>query len=119
MSDTLFLVSSDASDAEQLACSLRDRGWHVDTETKSCTNACYRIGQTRPFVVVISLEFEPDAACDLACTLSVAASTRDIPIVFVGGERSDMEAARKVAPRARFVDASHVAWEIKQLSLRS
>lgn len=118
MAERLFLVSANASEAEQIACSLRDRGWHVDTETRDSADACWRISQTRPFAVLISLDFEPECACDLACALSVASMTRDIPIVFIGGTPEDQESARKVALSARFVDVASVPWEVKQLSMR-
>lgn len=118
MSDRLFLVSGRPSDAQQIARSLRDRGWHVDTETRDNAEACWRISQTKPFAVLISLEFDAQCGCDLACALSVASVTRDIPIIFVGGTREDIDMAMKVAPQARFVDASNVPWELKQLSMR-
>ncbi len=119
MSERLFIVSADPSFAQQLARPLRDRGWQVDTESRDSADACWRISQSNPFAVVISLDFEPQCACDLACALSVASVTRNTPIVFVGGTAQDREAAVLAAPQARFVEAANVAWELKQLSMRA
>ena len=116
--DHLFVLSNNAIEAESLAAPLRDRGWRVETSFRDPEVTRSRIEERAPLAVVISLRFDADAACDLACALSVASTTRDVPVVFVGGEPADIEAARKVAPHARFVDPAHVAWEVKRLSLR-
>ena len=116
--DHLFVLSTDAVVAQALAGPLRDRGWTVETECGDADTACERIRTHEPMAVVISLEFSEERDCDLTCALSVATAVGDVPIVFVGGTPDVIDAARRVAPRARFVDASHVAWEVKQLSMR-
>lgn len=117
MPERLFIVSGSAIDAERLARPLRDRGWDIEVETQDVATACWRIGQCAPAIVLISLDFAPDAGCDLACALTVASSTRDVPIVFVGGGRADVDIARRVRPEATFVSRAQLAWEVKRISL--
>lgn len=116
--DRLFIVSGSSVDAQHLARPLRDRGWHVETEAQDYAAACWRIGQRPPAAVVISLDFEPESGCDLACALTVAASTRDVPVVFVGGGSEQIAAARLVAPHADYVSRAQLAWEVKRIALK-
>ncbi|PKQ29170.1 MAG: hypothetical protein CVT60_06775 [Actinobacteria bacterium HGW-Actinobacteria-10] len=117
MNDVLFVVSTDSFAAEQIARPLRDRGWAVETEASEPAMACWRIHECAPAAVVISLAINPFAACDLACALTVAVSTRDIPIVFAGGSAEDRATALGLRPDAVAVDIHDVPWAIKRLSL--
>lgn len=114
MSSVVFIVSADALDAERLARPLRDRGWLVETETRDPSAVCGRVGECSPRAVVISLASDPDAGCDLACALSVAAATKSIPVLFVGGTSESISAARKVRPDAQFLSPEEVPWAIKR-----
>lgn len=66
---------------------------------------------------MVSLDVNPFAACDLACALTVAASTRDIPVVFVGGTANERATALGLRPDAIAVDVHELPWAIKRLSL--
>ncbi len=114
MSSVVFIVSGDASDAERLARPLRDRGWLVETETRDPAAACSRVGECNPRAVVISLSFDPDAGCDLACALSVASVTSNVPVLFVGGTPADIDAARAVRPDGEFLSPEQMPWAIKR-----
>ncbi len=117
MPDRLMVVSGSSIDAEHLARPLRDRGWRVETETQDFAAACWRIGQCAPAAVVISLDFEPESGCDLACALTVASSTRNVPVIFVGGGSEQIDMARAVAPHADFVSRAQLAWELKRITI--
>lgn len=117
MNDVLFVVSADSLVADQIARPLRDRGWSVETEAWDPAMACWRIHECRPAAVVVSLDVNPFAACDLACALTVAASTRDIPVVFVGGTANERATALGLRPDAIAVDVHELPWAIKRLSL--
>lgn len=79
--------------------------------------ACWRIHECRPAAVVIPLDTNPFAGCDLACALTVAATTREIPVVFVGGTSQDRATALSLRPDAISVDLHDLPWAIKRLSL--
>ncbi len=110
MREMLFIVSSDAGTANQLARPLRDRGWEVELETKDAAAACWRISQCRPIAVVIPLDIDPEGGCDFACALSVAAETRDVPVIFVGGSDEQRAAAAKVRRDAAFISHHELPW---------
>lgn len=117
MSEIIFIVSTDTAAAERLAQPLRDRGWAVETETQDPATACWRIHQCLPLAVVIPLDIDPLAACDLACALNVAVATRDVPVVFVGGTPEDREMALTLRPDAAAIDAQELPWLTKRLTL--
>jgi len=114
----VFVVSVSADDAERVARPLRDRGWDVETAVKDPAGACARIGQCRPHAVVISLDDDADTGCDLACALTVAEVTSDIPILFVGGTTSDITLLGERAPDALFLEPEEVPWALKRLLYR-
>lgn len=114
--ERLFIVSGSSIDAGHLARSMRDRGWEVEVESEDLASACWRIGQCAPAAVVISLDFDPDSGCDFACALTVASSTRTVPVVFVGGAREHVDAARQANPDAIFVSRAQLAWEVKRIA---
>lgn len=117
MNDVLFVVSTDSVAAEQIARPLRDRGWAVQTEAQDPAMACWRIHECHPVAVVVPLDVNPYAACDLACALTVAATTRDIPVVFVGGSAQDQSMALALRSDAIAVSLHDLPWAIKRLSL--
>ena len=117
MSGVLFIVSMDPVQSERLAQPLRDRGWSVELKPADTDAICERAGACRPVAMVVPLDPDPDAACDLACSLSVAAVTESVPVVFVGGSAEDRAAALAARPDATFVDDGELPWRLKQLSL--
>lgn len=117
MSEIIFIVAPDSALVERLARPLRDRGWTVETETQDPATACWRIHQCHPLAVVIPLDLDPLAACDLACALNVAVATRDVPVVFVGGTPEDRDMALNLRPEAAHISAQELPWLTKRLSL--
>lgn len=118
MQEHLFVVSADAGDAERIARPLRDRGWGVETECKDPQVAQQRIIDCRPTAVVISLDFDAQSGCDLACALQVGAATQDVPVLFVGGDPDSIEIARKTVPHAVFLTPAEIPWAIKRLTFK-
>ncbi|MDP2181971.1 MAG: hypothetical protein Q8K99_05295 [Actinomycetota bacterium] len=118
MQERLFVVSSDAGEAERVARPLRDRGWHVEMECQDPQAAQQRIADCMPMAVVISLGFGVQSGCDLACALQVGAATKDLPVIFVGGDHESVELARKTVPHAVFLTPAEIPWAIKRLTFK-
>ena len=116
--DTVFVVSASACDAERISASLRERGWSVETEAQNPADACWRIGECRPHAVVISLDNDASIGCDLACALTVAEVTSDIPVLFVGGTSEDLTVISERHPDAIFVDDADIPLVLKRILYR-
>ena len=78
-------------------------------------DACWRIGECRPHAVIISLSSDPKTGCDLACALTVAEVTSDIPVLFVGGSAEDVAVLSEHHPEAIFVEDADIPLVLKRL----
>ncbi len=99
---TLFLIHWNLIEAEELAQTLRDKGWAVDVEAENGAIAGKRIKSKLPDAVVVSLRRLPSHGRITAESLRRNRATQQIPIVFVGGDGPALDATRAKLPDATF-----------------
>ena len=90
----------------------------MEVEAQNPADACWRIGECRPHAVVISLDNDASIGCDLACALTVAEVTSDIPVLFVGGTSEDLTVISERHPDAIFVDDADIPLVLKHVLYR-
>ena len=99
----LYLIHWHPGEAEALAQPLREQGWSVRIEAEDGARAYRETGAEVPDVVVVYLTRRPSHGRETALTLRQRKSTRDVPILFVGGSPEDAEKVRQKLPDARFL----------------
>ncbi len=106
MSSLIKLIHWHAAEAREHARRLKAGGFAVDAGLPSAPVLLRELHRNPPAVVVISLDRLPSHGRDVAFVLRGQASTRNVPLVFVGG------APDKVAGvRAKLPDAAFTTWE--------
>jgi CheY-like chemotaxis protein len=104
MPPNLFLIHWNQSEAEELAQPLREAGWHVELEAEDGARAGQSIKQNLPDAVAIYLTRLPSHGAHTAAYLRETKSTRDIPVIFVGGTPEKIEAAKAKVPDALYIN---------------
>jgi CheY-like chemotaxis protein len=100
------LIHWNHSEAEQRARRLEAAGYEVAFDVSNFIELQRALRREPPAAVVIDLGRLPSQGRDFAVGLRAHASTRGVPIVFVGGDPA------KVAPiRQRLPDAVYTTWE--------
>jgi CheY-like chemotaxis protein len=106
MKGKVFLVHWDAAEAEAYAEQIRGWGWEVSGVEAEDGGRAYRlIRDSRPDVLVIYLTRRPGHGRETARALRDVKATRDLPIVFVGGEEEALANVRAKVPDAIYVPA--------------
>jgi hypothetical protein len=100
------LVHWNAAEAGERAAALRALGYEVDATPPEPRAFLRHLREERPAAVVIGLERGPSIGRDLAVMVRGQKATRDIPLVFVGGEAGKVERVRALLP-----DAAFAAWD--------
>lgn len=103
MKGKAFLIHWNASEAEEHSKRLRAYGWDLDVESRDGARAFAFIKEARPDVVVIYLTRLPSHGCATAHALRSLKATRDLPIVFVGGNEESVEKVRSKVPDGIFI----------------
>lgn len=99
------LVHWHEAEAEQRAGWLRSAGYQVDAQP--LTPAGLRtLGENPPDAVVIDLGRLPSHGRDMGLQLRIRATTRRVPLVFVGGRPDKVQRVRELLP-----DAVYTTWE--------
>jgi hypothetical protein len=106
VSSLVKLIHWHAAEAREHARRLEAGGFAVDARLPSAPVLLRGLRRKPPAVIVLSLDRLPSQGRDVAFVLRGQASTRHVPLVFVGG------APDKVAGmRAKLPDAAFATWE--------
>jgi len=98
------LVHSKATEAGSLLDTLRSAGYAVDYDETISSATFPAIRKSPPDAFVIDLSRMPSHGREVAVFLRGQKATRNLPIVFVGGEPEKVEAIRKLLPDATYTD---------------
>ena len=100
------LVHWNEAEAAERAARLREAGFDATGERPEPVSFLRRLPEERPAALVIDLERAPSMGRDLALAIRSRKATRDIPLVFAGGDPEKVEAVRALLP-----DATYTTWE--------
>lgn len=100
----VFLIHWNAGEVEGYAEKIRGWGWAVETEAEDGARGGKAIIMNPPQAVVIYLTRLPSHGRETAHYLKERKSTRDIPVIFVGGEADKIEAVRAKVPGGVYVE---------------
>ena len=120
MPETLFFVSDDSSELEELAAPYRDRGWGVEFASPSAGDAVDRIAETKPLAAVFCL----DGAC-FPSTVKLAQTVLTDPrrmrplMVFLGGDPEQIARAKTEVSVGLFVTEAELPWVLKHLAFKA
>ncbi len=107
------LIHWKAAEAKERAAVLEAAGYTVD-RTPFDRAAIRKLGKTPPSAIVIDLTRMPSQGRDVGIALRKAASTRSIPLVFVGGDPEKVGRVRNLLP-----DASYTTWARVRSGIRN
>ncbi len=93
-------------EAAERAQPLRDLGYEVDHDLSGGPAFIRQMGEDPPAAVVIDLSRMPSQGRDIALMIRKRATTRRLPLVFVGGDPEKVERTRQLLP-----DAAYTGWE--------
>jgi hypothetical protein len=103
----VYLVHWNAAEAEQRAGKLRDAGYVVDC--RPLTPAVLRrLREDPPAAFVIDLGRLPSQGRDLGVGLRSYKSTRNVPLVFVGGDPEKVRRVRELLPDAVYTSRGRI-----------
>jgi CheY-like chemotaxis protein len=106
MKGKVFLIHWNGAEAEHLAGGIRDQGWEIaGIEAKDGGRAYRLVGETSPDVIVIYLTRLPSHGRETAAYIRRRKTTRDIPIIFAGGEGTALAKTRDKVPAAIYTPA--------------
>lgn len=108
-----------AAEAAPLIEACRGAGFDVEYLERDGGAICRAIRSNPPDVVAIDLTRLPSHGKEVAVWLRNTKSTREVPIVFVGGDPLKVAAIRELLPDAAFCETGKVASAIKRQSRRA
>lgn len=108
-----------AAESGPLIEAYRGAGFEVEYLERDGGAICRAIRAKPPDVVLIDLTRLPSHGKEVAVWLRNTKSTRDIPIVFTGGDALKVAPVRELLPDAVFCDAGKVAAAIKRPARRA
>jgi CheY-like chemotaxis protein len=108
------LIHWNATEAEERAERVRAVGYDVDATVPSGPPALRALRDEPPDAVVIDLGRLPSHGRDFGVSLRMAKATRNVPLIFVGGEPEKVARVRELLP-----DATFTSWEEFAPSLES
>lgn len=97
-----------AAEAVSLIETLRAAGYRVDYEEKIHSGSFGELRRSLPDAFVIDLSRLPSQGREVATALRGRKATRDIPIVFVGGDGEKVEAIRQLLPDAVYAPTEKI-----------
>jgi len=103
-----------AAEAAALIDACRSAGLEVNYDEGDGSAVCRAIRAKVPDVVVIDLSRLPSHGREVAIWLRQTKPTREIPIVFVGGDAAKVAAIRKILPDATYCEIGNVRAAIKK-----
>ena len=99
--------------AEQRAAELRKAGFTVDSSRLNTSRMIGTIRDAAPAAIIVDLDRAPSHGRAVAHALRASASTRYIPLVFVGGAEEKVTIVREDIP-----DAVFTAWKSAPAAIR-
>jgi len=104
---TVTLICWNAAEGRERADSLRQRGFKVILEVDSRGGPAIlrRLRENPPEALIIDLGRLPMQGRDVGVAIRTGKQTRQVPLVFVGGEPSKVERVRQTLP-----DALYTSW---------
>lgn len=114
----LFFIHWNKSEALELVRALRDAGHSVRYHYDDGAEAWALLKETPPDALVISLARLPSHGRRVAAVTTEFRKLRDLPVVFVDGEREKVAVARKEFPRSEFTTAEEMVHAIERALAR-
>ncbi len=108
MKNKLFLFHWNKAEAATLAKSFRSEGWTVGVESENGARGGKKVTDNPPDAVVIYLSRLPSHGRATAGGLRSLKATREVPIVFVDGEKEAQEKIKAVVPNAIYTTSAKV-----------
>ena len=112
----VFLFHWNKAEAEEYAEALRKEGWAVDLEWEDGARGGAAVKQNPPDAVVFYLARLPSHSRATAEYLTRTKSTRQIPLIFVGGEGEALEKTRQKIPSGIYVQAEGLTRALGKIS---
>jgi len=103
---TVTLIHWNESEGRELAAVVRKYGLKVKLEYHATPSILKKLRVQPPAALVICLDRLPMQGRDLAAVIRTGKQTRQIQIVFAGGEPAKVERVRELLP-----DATYTSWE--------
>jgi CheY-like chemotaxis protein len=107
------LVHWNAEEAEERAAILRSAGYRVEWGPID-PGALRRLREKPPAAVVIDLGRIPSHGRDVGVALRTGKATRQVPLVFVGGEPEKVARVRKLLPDAVYTEWNGIASALRK-----
>jgi len=116
MVDTLFFVHTSDQNPNEIAATYQLRGWDIAVAGPHAADALDRMAISTPVAAVFCLDGDcaPDVTAFAALALADERTNKPL-MVFVGGEASDIAAARSISPYGIFVRPDELPWVLKRL----
>jgi CheY-like chemotaxis protein len=108
------LIHWNEREARERAARLESYGYEVEWRVRTGPELLAELKTTSPSAVVIDLERLPSHGRDAAIHLRRMKTTRQVPIVFVGGEAAKVARLKELLP-----DASYTTWPSIESSLQA
>jgi len=116
MKGRLFLIHWNQTEAEAHAQKLRDEGWQVELEFEDGARAGKAIKSAPPDAVVIYLTRLPSHGRQTAHYLTETKATRQVPIVFVGGQSEALQKTKAELPEAIYTSQEQLSRALSQFA---
>jgi hypothetical protein len=110
----IYYIHWNEGEAEERAKPLIEAGHDVHLHWSSDAHA--KLKDPPPEVLVISLDRLPSHGRAIAEWFWEAKARQAIPIIFVGGEKEKVAAARKAFPKARFCGSGNLIAALRQVT---
>jgi hypothetical protein len=115
---TLRLVSWNADDAQKRAMVLTQLGYRVSADVLAPPLLLRRLREEPPVAVVIDLSRLPSHGREFGRAVRTQKSTRQVPLVFAGGEPSKVAKVRTLLPDAVYAEWEQIGPALKQAVAR-
>jgi CheY-like chemotaxis protein len=112
----LFLIHWNAAQAETLANGPIFSDWEIEFEAEDGRRAYEAIKANPPAAIIIYLTRLPSHGRETADALRTYKATREIPIVFVGGQGEALVKTKAKVPSGIFATESELAAVLRQFS---
>jgi hypothetical protein len=106
------LIHWNAAEAAERAQRLRRLGYEVSSDLPSGPDFLRQLRQQPPLAVVIDLSRLPSQGRDMGVAIRLAAATRRVPLVFVGGAPDKIMQAQALLPDAAFTTWERIAEDL-------
>jgi CheY-like chemotaxis protein len=100
------LIHWKAEEIEERAKILRESGYEVDSNLEGGSQLFRHLGENPPAAIIIDLSRLPSQGRDFGLMIRKRKTTRNIPLVFAGGDQEKVKGVQKLLP-----DASYTSWE--------